>query len=289
MQRYWYHSPVRFYKTIEELEDMTNPQNTQYFGNVGNPYPLEINVHHRFLIPAFNNEINSENLELWLIGDTENQIPCEFGIADGKLWRVSFINFEPIQGSFEIRDNGEPIYFSNCVKFLDSTDDDGRKFIRIATKHTYNRNLFRFFGDNHDWIITNLPAYCLGTFEIEEDVQSGKSGKQGSTTISGAWTEENVSYEILLNGDNNILSFITIHSTNNEFFIDGTKRTRKEKPELEEYSPKVKMKFSNQKDENGMNIILDESEVFADVMKQVLGNDLKTIIYSFEGMDAIKA
>nr|DAQ90047.1 MAG TPA: hypothetical protein [Caudoviricetes sp.] len=32
MQLFWYHSPVRFYKTLEELQDMTNPQNTQYFG-----------------------------------------------------------------------------------------------------------------------------------------------------------------------------------------------------------------------------------------------------------------
>lgn len=287
MHKFWYHSPVRFYKTIEELEDMTNPQNTQYFGHVDAPFPLEVNSYHRFLIPNYQNEIESEDLQLWLIGDDELQISCEFGVLDGKLVRVTFVAFEEIQGHFEIRtESGETLFYSNCVRFLDSTDDKGRKFIRIATKHNYNRGLFTFLGGEHDWMITNLPGYCYGQFDIDEDVTSAKASK--STVINDAWLEENVKYEIEAKGDHNILSFISVHSTNNEFYIDGTKRTRKEKPEYEEFAATVIMKFSNQKDENGMNIFLDEDKIFEDVMKQVLGNDLKTIIYAFEGVDAIK-
>lgn len=290
MQRFWYHSPVRFYKTIEELEDMTNPQNTQYFGHVDAPYPLEVNSYHRFLIPNYQNEVESEDLQLWLVGDNEIRISCEFGIRDGKLVRITFISFEEIQGHFEIRiGSGETIFYSNCVRFLDSSDDKGRKFIRIATSNNFNRNLFTFMDDGYDYIITNMPAYCLGQFDIDEEVSTSRGGNQGSSRISGAWLEENVKYQFEIKGDNNILSFISVHSTNNEFYIDGTKRTRKEKPEYEEFSAKMTMKFSNQKDENGMNIFLDEEKIFEDVMKQVLGNDIKTIIYTFGGMDAIKA
>lgn len=280
MQRFWYHSPVRFYKTIEELEDMTNPQNTQYFGHVNTPYPLEVNSYHRFLIPNYQNEVASEDLQLWLIGDDEVQVSCEFGIVDGKLFRVTFISFEEIQGHFEIRTESETLFYSNCVKFLNSSDNEGRKFIRIATNHNWNRGLFNFAGDNN-WIITNIPAYCLGQFDIDEDVSLGKSGKQGSTTINDAWLEENVKYEFEINGDNNILSFISIHSTNNDFYIDGTKRTRKEKPEYEEFSPTVTMKFSNQKNENGMNIFLDEDFIFSDAFRMALGNGEKTHIYTY--------
>lgn len=289
MQRFWYHSPVRFYKSIEELEDMTNPQNTQYFGHVDAPYPLEVNSYHRFLIPNYQNEVETEDLQLWLIGDDEIQINCEFGIVDGKLVRVTFISFDEIQGHFEIRTESETFFFSNCVRFIDSTDDKGRKFIRIATSNNFNRNLFTFMEDGYDFIITSMPAYCLGQFDVDEDVSISRGGKQASSMITGAWLEENVKYEFEIQGDNNILSFLTVHSTNNDLYIDGTKRTRKEKPEYEEFSPTVTMKFSNQKDENGMNIFLDESKIFEDVMKQVLGNDIKTIIYTFGGMDAIKA
>ncbi|KQR93289.1 hypothetical protein ASG01_08815 [Chryseobacterium sp. Leaf180] len=287
MQRFWYHSPVRFYKTIEELEDMTNPQNTQFFGTPNAPYPLEVNEYHRFLIPDYQNEIESEDLELWLIGETETQIACQFGVGDNKLTRITFISFESLHGRFEIRSGGETLFYSNCVRFLESTDDCGRKYIRIATKHYYNRNLFTFYGDDYDWMITNLPAYCMGIFDIDEDVDIAKNGS--NSIINDAWIEENVSYEFDLKGDNNILTFLSVHSTNNEFYIDGTKRVRKEKPEAEEFSAKVVMKFANQKDSYGMNIFLDEKVIFADVMKQVLGNELKTIIYAFSGVDAIKA
>ena len=60
MHKFWYHSPLRFYKTKEELSDMTNPQNCQFFG-AKNQYPLEKGELHRFLIPDVNNEIINSN------------------------------------------------------------------------------------------------------------------------------------------------------------------------------------------------------------------------------------
>jgi hypothetical protein len=277
-----YYSPVRFYRTIEELEDMTNPENAQYFGHK-EPYPLEVNDYHRYLIPNYQNEVENQNLALFLVGDKEIQIPCEFGFADGKLFRITFISFEEIQGHFEIRDSsGTAIFYSNCVKFMDSTDYDGRKFIRIATQCNYNRNLFSYADSQHDWLITNLPAYCLGEFEMDEDITLERSGDLASSEVSGTWYEENVKYRILAQGNNNILTFIAVHSVNQDFYIDGTKMTRKEKPEVTDNTTEVIMKFSYQKDKNGLNIILDENEIFTDVFKEALGNGDKTLLYVYD-------
>ncbi|WP_300684951.1 hypothetical protein [Chryseobacterium sp.] len=265
---------------MAELEDMTNPQNTQYYGHKA-PYPLESNSYHRFLIPNYKNEVPNEGLQLYLInGNVETIIPCEFGIDQGKLFRVTFICFEETQGYFEIRtESGTTVFYSNCVRFIDSTDYDGRKFIRVATQCTYNRNLFSYGDSQHDWMITNLPAYCMGEFEVDEDVKIERTGLKGNSMILGAWTEENVKYSIKAEGDNNILSFIAIHSLNQDFYIDGTKRTRKEKPEIGENSSWINMKFSNVKDKDGLNIILDEDSILKDVFKTALSNDIKTIIY----------
>ncbi|SHH95887.1 hypothetical protein SAMN05421866_0038 [Chryseobacterium oranimense] len=283
MQKFWYHSPVRFYKTMEELEDMTNPQNTQYYGHK-NPYPLEYNSYHRFLIPNYQNEVpEDKELQLWIVGDEEIRIPCEFGIYQNKLVRVSFICYEIyLSGRFEIRtEDGDVLFYSNCVQFVDSEDDEGRKFIRIATKHTYAKNIFPFANQQHDWMVTSLPGYCLGEFSVDEDVDSGQSGNLETTVINDALLEESVSYLFQIEGDNNIMTFISVHSVNNDFYIDGTKRTRKEKPEIGDNSAWITMKFSNVKDKNGLNIILDESKIFDDVIKKALSNDLKTVLYTY--------
>lgn len=283
MQKFWYHSPVRFYKTMDELEDMTNPQNTQYYGHK-RPYPLELGAYHRILIPNYQNEVPIEDLVLYIVdGDDETEVPCEFGISNGKLFRISFISYDQIQGYFEIRtESGTVLFYSNCIQFVDSTDDDGRKYIRVATKCSYNRNLFSFGNSQYDWMVTNLPAYCMGEFDIDEDVKSSKAGNKGYTKIADVWTEENVKYVIEAMGDNNILSFIAIHSLNQDLYIDGTKRTRKEKPEVGDMSSTITMKFSNQKDENGLNIIFNEDEIFDDAFKYALTDKDSTDVYVYQ-------
>ena len=139
MHKFWYHSPVRFYKTKEELSDMTNPQNCQFFGSK-NPYPLEIGETHRFLIPNTDNEIFASYLKLFLVGDTEQEIQSLMTVIDNKLCAVTFKCNDFVQGHFEIREGNNTLFYSNCVKFIDSTDADGRKYIRIVTKHNYYKN-----------------------------------------------------------------------------------------------------------------------------------------------------
>lgn len=281
MHKFWYHSTVRFYKTTDELVDMTNPQNTQYYGENA-PFPLELGVFHRFLIPNIDNTIGSGELTLW-VGST--QIPCQFGVFAGKLSRVTFIYNGEVRGNLEIKQGGVTIFYSNCVRFMDSTDAEGRKFIRIATKHYYNRNLFSYDGTNFDWIITSFPAYCLGDFSVSTDVQNSRTGLGGSLRVREAFTDESVNYQLLSKGDSNILSFLQVHATNTDFYVDGTKRTLLESIDAEERNMYATMKLTNQKDAFGLNIILDESLIFADVLVPVLGNNAMTEIYVYGAND----
>ncbi|MDN5394904.1 MAG: hypothetical protein L0G07_00795 [Chryseobacterium sp.] len=275
---------------MEDLEDMTNPQNTQFFGHK-NPYPLEYKSYHRILIPNYQNEVPADKgLQLWLVGEEEVQIPCVFGLYMGKLVRISFISFRVILGGhFEIRtDDGSILFYSNCVQFVNSDDGDGRKYIRVATKHTYNKNMFSYGEQQFDWMVTNLPGKCLGQFSIDEEVDTGQAGDLEMTVNNDAWIEESVSYLFEIEGDNNILTFISVHSLNNDFYIDGTKRTRKEKAEVEDLSAAVTFKFSNQKDANGLNILLNEDEIFDDVMKYALSDGAKTVIYAIDNETGIE-
>lgn len=289
MHLFWYHSPVRFYRNLADLEDMTNPQNTQYFGEF-EPYPLEKGDIHRFLIPNYQNEIESSDLQLWIINDkSETQLTCEFGISDGKLFRITFYSDEFLHGQLQIKLNGDTIYYSNCVQFIDSTLGDGRKFIRIATKHYYNRHLFSFDGTNHDWIITNIPAYCLGQTEIQSEISTERTSGNNSLKVKDAFSDEVVSYEIVAKGDNNILNFLQAHITNNEFYIDGTKRTPIEKLDYEEFGITGKFKVASVKEKNGLNAVFNENDAFGDVYKVALANNEKTLIYTNNNNEIIPA
>ncbi len=261
MHKFWYHSPVRFFRTLAEHEDKTNPQNSQYFGSVGNPYPLEINQYHRFLIPNDNNTVPTPDLELWVSGV---RIPAHFTIVGDKLHYVTFVSLQPVSGRFEIKADNVTLFYSNCIKFMDSSDGNGRKYIRVATKHLYDRNLF-LYKDRHYWTVTNLPAYSLGLFTAEVDVNNARIGGNSTLKVRETSIDESVTYEFQAEGDANVLAFIQVHSTNNEFYIDNTKRTSLAKLDPDEFAMNGRMKFTNVKDKNGYNIILDEDGVFDDV------------------------
>lgn|SRR5574343_199414 len=408
MHKFWYHSPLRFYKTKEELSDMTNPQNCQFFG-AKNPYPLEKGELHRFLIPNYDNgvinsnnfigrnllldtssdwilysgtnygvtvfnkvsakigetftgkvyvrnsdsptpirlelhELNSSfqrvrsiskdvvngvveltitvekpeasyiemdlffgenypsqsyqyefskpklekgneatdwspahededyetNLKLFLVGDTEQEIQSLMTVIDDKLCAVTFRCDDFIQGHFEIRNYSEPVFYSNCVKFIDSTDADGRKYIRIATKHNYDKNLFPYSKSHNLYCVTNLPAYDLGRFTAEVDAKNNRVGNSASLISSESYTDEVVHYEFKAYGDANILSFIQVHAVNNEFYINGTQRTAIDKMEADEFAMIGKLKFTNVKDSLGLNKTINENDIFSDLQMQII-------------------
>lgn len=278
MHQFWYHSPVRFYRTLGELQDMTNPQNTQYFGEK-NPFQLEVNELHRYLIPNVNNEVPIDEYYVWC-GDTKLISVCE--IYGGKLKYVTFKSKKEISGRLEIKnDLGETIFYSNCVQFVDSTDADGRKFIKIATKHLYNRKLFDF-GSPYNWIVTTLPAYCLGMIGLDAEISNSRTGGNNSLKVRETYLDEIVEYQFLAGGDGNLLNFIQAHVTNNQFYIDGTQRTSLDKMDRDEFNMFGKLRFTNVKDKDGLNVTIDLETIFENIYTWVLADDYKTIISDSE-------
>lgn len=265
MQNFWYHSPVRFYSNADDLVDTTNPQNLY---NNFQPYPLELGVYHRYLVPNINNAVSDTNLKLILVSQfSEIEIPCLFKIVDSKLQNVTFKHTSFASGYFEIRNSiNEVLFTSNCVKFIDSSDFYGRKFVRVITKHTYDRFLFNY----DDYMVTNLPAYNIGKFKIETDASNSRTGNNSSLRPKEAYHDEVTPYEFMANGDSNILGFLQTHVTNNEFYIDGTLRTSLNKLEADEFNAFGKIDFVNVKDSLGQNITIDENDVFADLNLQII-------------------
>lgn len=257
---------------------MTNPQNTQYFGETP-VYPLEVMQLHRFLIPNYDNEVPVEEYFIFCVNsDGSHLISSTCEIVGGKLKYVTLGHTEAITGRLEIRNSaGETLFYSNCVRFMDSTDDMGRKYIRIATKHLYNKNLFDY-NSPLNWIITSVPAYCLGMTDVDTDLSTSRTGANSTLKIREAYLDEVVQYEVVARGDSNMLNFLQVHIANNQFFIDGTQRTCIEKIDRSEFAMSGKLKFVNVKDSRGMNVLKDFDELFSNVIIYVLGENSTYVI-----------
>ena len=80
--------------------------------------------------------------------------------------------------------------------------------------------------------------------------------------MKDSYIDEMVKYQFLTEGDFNALNFINAHAVNDYFFIDGTQRTCIEKMEQDDFAMSGIMKFANVKDENGINISLNEAEIW---------------------------
>lgn len=258
---------------------MTNPQNTQFFGE-RKPYPLEVNDFHRYIIPNFQNSVTDTELFVWCVNDLEEyRLVSVSEIFDGKLKYVTFKAKKNISGRLEIRNaSGTTLFYTNCVEFLDSTDQFGRKFIRIATRHLYNRNLFDYQSP-YNWIITTIPAYCLGLTDVEADISNSRTGGNSTLRPRETYLDETVIYQCISRGDANILNFLQVHVTNNQFYVDGTARTCMEKLDRDEFSISGKLKFTNQKDKDGLNIQLEYADLLENIFIYVLSDDTRTILY----------
>ena len=262
---------------LAELQDMKNPQNTQYFGDF-RPYPLELNDFHRFIIPNFQNTVANDNVFFYVVNDEETYLISGIAkVVDGILKYVTFSSSKAISGRIEIRDsNNVTLFYSNCIEFLDSTHENGRKFVKVATKHTYNRNLFDFQSPNA-WIITNLPAYSLGLNSVEAEINNARTGGISTLKTRETYIDELTEYEFISGGDSNVLNFIQVHVTNNEFYIDDTKRTSIDKIDRDEFSISGNIKLTNVKDKNGFNIFIDPN-ILNDIYDSIYADN---ITYNF--------
>lgn len=268
MQIFPYLSPVRFYPNEDYLSDMQNSENTIFWGKRAdihflNAYPLEINMIHKIPIPINWDTVGSvTELELYIrYGNVDTEILALFSTFNNKISCISFKVTEFLCGRLVIKENGNDILISNEVKFIDSSDGLGRKYISISSRHSYNINRFPY-EDENCWFHTTIPAYCLGQTSIELELEHNRIGGVSTKKVKETYSDFATTYEIEADCDNNILNFIENTGRNNLFFIDGIQRTLNEKIERADKNATGILKVVNVLDKNGNNITLDSTNIF---------------------------
>ncbi|RLJ33855.1 hypothetical protein CLU97_3344 [Chryseobacterium sp. 7] len=268
MQMFPYLSPVRFYPNESYLTDMNNPENTVFWGKRAdihflNAYQLEINAIHRFPIPSnWGNAISTIGLKLYLrSGNNDYPLSAIFDLYNEKISCITFKCDEFLCGRLVIKDTGNEILVSNEVKFVDSSDGLGRKYITLSSRHSYSINRFPF-DDENCWFHTTIPAYCLGETSVELELEHNRIGGVSSKKVKESYSDFVTTYEIASDCDNNILNFIENAGRNNLFFIDGIQKSLSEKIERTDKNATGVLKVVNVLDNDGNNITLDSTNIF---------------------------
>ena len=269
MSSFWYHSPIRFYRSLSELTDKRNPQNAQYFG-AEYPYQLEIGVIQNILIPidldfTLPSELIS-NCRLFISNGCDRlQLKSRFVFNNNRLVSIAFISNDFFCGRLEIEDStGCVIYTSTLVEFMNSDDGDGRKFITIASKNYFNRNLYDY--DNGGYFILTIPMYGLGRNKIDAEVNNNRIGGSASLSLKDTYLDELETFEIDSHGDSNILNWLSVMATNHEFYIDNVEKTLVEKVDYGEESMYGSITVSTKKDKDGYNIVKTDDDLISHLL-----------------------
>lgn len=265
MQNFWYNSPVRFTTIQDDFNDVLNPQNIQFYGK-HQPYQLEKGELHRYLIPNSSIfQLQGTDAKLYIeSGNKYLEVPCEFSFRDDNY--LNYITFkfdEDIIGQLVIEVDNEKVLISNCIHFT-NTEIDGVKQLRVVTKHAFNRQLFDY-TDEHAYFVTNIPAYEFGNYYVDADIINQRNGGNATLKIQETFLDEVVRYNFNFKGDGDISTFVSSICTNTDLFINGTKRTLKEKLEIDEVGFLTSGTFVSEKDETGNNLTIDEFNVFEDL------------------------
>lgn len=113
---------------------------------------------------------------------------------------------------------------------------------------------------------------------VDADISNSRNGGISTLKIRETFLDEIAEYEFITRGDANVLNFLQVHATNNEFYIDGTKRTCTDKIDRDEFSIAGRLKFTNVKDKYGFNILLDYDDVLEDMYDSIYSDE---ITYNF--------
>ena len=269
MSSFWYHSPIRFYRSLSELTDKRNPQNAQYFG-AEYPYKLEIGVIQNILIPidldfTLPSELIS-NCKLFISNGCDRlELKSRFVFNNNRLVSIAFISNDFFCGRLEIEDStGCIIYTSTLVEFMNSDDGDGRKYITIASKNYFNRNLYDY--DNGGYFILTIPMYGLGRNKVDAEVNNNRIGGSASLHIKDTYLDELETFEIDSHGDSNILNWLSVMATNHEFYIDNVEKTLVEKVDYGEESMYGSITVSTKKDKDGYNIVKTDDDLISHLL-----------------------
>ena len=269
MSSFWYHSPIRFYRSLSELTDKRNPQNAQYFG-AEYPYQLEIGVIQNILIPidldfTLPNALIS-NCRLFISNGCDRlQLKSRFVFDNNRLVSVAFVSNDFFCGRLEIEDStGCVIYTSTLVEFMNSDDGDGRKYITIASKNYFNRNLYDY--ENGGYFILTIPMYGLGRNKVDAEVNNNRIGGSASLHLKDTYLDELETFEIDSHGDSNILNWLSVMATNHEFYIDNVEKTLVEKVDYGEESMYGSITVSTKKDKDGYNIVKTDDDFISHLL-----------------------
>lgn len=101
---------------------------------------------------------------------------------------------------------------------------------------------------------------------VDVEVSNNRTGGNSSLRVKDSFSDDVTKYQFEGNGDANVLNFIQFHSINDDFFIDGVKKTSLEKIEKDDFSMLATLSFASVKYENGSNISLHEEEVLTDTL-----------------------
>ena len=270
MSSFWYHSPIRFYRSLSELTDKRNPQNAQYFG-AEYPYQLEIGVIQNILIPIdLDFTLPSaliSNCKLFISNGCDRlELKSRFIFNNNnRLVSIAFISNDFFCGRLEIEDStGCVIYTSTLVEFMNSDDGDGRKFITIASKNYFNRNLYDY--ENGGYFILTIPMYGLGRNKVDAEVNNNRIGGSASLHLKDTYLDELETFEIDSHGDSNILNWLSVMATNHEFYIDNVEKTLVEKVDYGEESMYGSITVSTKKDKDGYNIVKTDDDLISHLL-----------------------
>lgn len=268
MQKFWYNSTVKFFRSESQFYDVLNPQNVQFFGSV-KPIILEVGAIQRFLFPDDNNTVNNSlDFYLYVVDEfgKQTQIPCDVKVVDSKVKYITFQCDESISGTLHLFDfEFNLIYYSNCVQFINTEIFSvGVKYARVITKHNYKRQLFDFTEDK-TYFVTNLPMYEIGNYGMDAEISNERIAGNSTLAPKETYLDEVSRYEIKMNGNPDYVNFLQSSVTNIDFYLNGTKRTSTEQMEVDDNNTLGQISFTNQKDFNGYNITIDEEFVFSDL------------------------
>ena len=133
--------------------------------------------------------------------------------------------------------------------------------------------------------VSIFPSFFFFLNSVEAEINNARTGGNSTLKTRETYIDELTEYEFIAGGDSNVLNFIQVHVTNDEFYIDETKRTSIDKIDRDEFSISGKIKLTNVKDKNGFNIPLNP-EIIIDIYDSIYADNVTySFTYSHEPID----
>lgn len=289
------YSLIRWVNDLSGFEEINNPQNNQFFGvskydtDKRNhysdfAYPLlnKDGYHwdgiHRLVIVEQNDNNNyTGELSVWYVsGSKEIQLPSFVNNDYSNIFYITiFAEGLTGCGHLEIRNETQTYKYSDKIKFVSNLP-----YVSVHTKNQYNRDGFNWESSpENNWIVTNLPAECIGLTEIvpEREIEYIN---QASPSLTQTKNDKQISIEFNTNGKASVLDSIESLSGNlgngSGFYLNRVKVVPNADIDRDEENINSTGTFLYQYNEDYSLIEVDDNTIFS---------DLKPIIQTLQPQD----